>query len=282
MAQVNINYVDLRGQTFERIRGGLVHHLTPPEGQKIHPMTAWDLGRARRAIQNPGPYEVEFTVDHSYAGPIACDLGLFPGVDPEELGERYRVMRPMGGGSSHRVSIFGKDVGGVGDYPLTIRIQSDDAGLYQADTLFLLKDWRDRLLEVGGDKAKFAQPMMEMFRGAQGISREHDRMVADTPNTIEEFDRKIKEMQERLWGIMFEGSINILRFGYDFLGRPMENLGIHPDSIRIVGSGNFELMLEGKFGDQNSGEGKQLYAHPEVPTKELAKLIILEFPETKL
>ena len=279
MPQININYKNLNGHNFDEIRTRLVNYLTPLEGQKIHPVNQLQLPKVREALQSQRGYEVQFSIDYSYANYMARELGLFPGVDPEQLQKRYRVSQPIGGTTSHKISIFGKDVGGIGDYPMTIRIGSSDAGLQEVSELYLLNSLRKKLEEVGGDKKKFAEAVMEVYRNAQGGSPECESIMWSLPNTTEGFYKKIKEVNERLWGMMFKDTVNLLRFGYDFLGRPLESMGIHPDKIHAVGSGHFEMLLEGKFGDSTSKEGKKLYAHPEAPFEELAKIMMSEFSQ---
>jgi hypothetical protein len=278
MAKVYFHYRDLKGHSLDEIRMVLIDHLTPPENKKLSLVGICDLPKLTDSIGNISKDHGRFYFPYTHAKYLGKDLGWFSGEESDALQSRYWVPSPMGGTFHHEINVYGKIFGDREGYPLSISIKSDDDGLGKAEELVLLEGWRKKLVEVGGDKKIFAEAVMDIYRNAQGASPEHEIMMQRFPNTVEGFDKKIKEVREGLWAEMFAGSVNLLRFGYDFFGKPLESMDIHPDNLRLTGQGNYDVMLEGKFGDQKTKEGRQLYAHPESSVGEMAKLLIPELP----
>lgn len=239
MTRLELHFDIPDNKTFEKAREAVVKHLTPKK-ERVSLATLIDLERSRQQLEKSlgsGEYEYRLQMDRSHATYFANDLDL-PGSVEEVDMERYWA--PLGSGTPlQTVEIFGKQVGGIGDYPLTIRVTDDATGI--GDRLYLLKSWRDRFVETGGN---IGRDIKETIDGAKGVAPEFDALLAGLPRTEEGFNLLIADEENRVNTEVAVAAVSLVRFTDDFFGRPLRGIGLKPRAAEVKGPSGFEMLID--------------------------------------
>jgi hypothetical protein len=140
------------------------------------------------------------------------------------------------------LEIFGKNVSGMGDHPVVIRIDGDSRG--HDEELSMLQMWYGRFQEIGPD---ISNEIIDVGVKYKEASAEHSALLARMPRTEEEFTRRIEESRRKLISAMLVWSVNMTRFFHDFIGKPITNAGYLPTAAEFKGPGLQYLISSADF-----------------------------------
>lgn len=268
MARLEASY-DIPEGVFPSIASRISTYLTPQAGKKISVATACELEGVRGVLQQEKSIKLG-SVTYQFAGYYAMDLGLFPIQDREQAREfcreRYWVPTMPGCTGVYVIEIFGKNVTTMGDDSMVIRMEGDSRG--HDDELSMLESWYKRFLEVG---ASISDEIIDVGMRYKEASAEHSALLASMPRSVKDFEKRIEEGRARVINAMVVWSINMTRFFWDFLGKPIREGGYSPMSIKFQGEG-MEILL-------SETDREVIIAYPTLPIRDVVGRIFPKHPD---
>lgn len=277
MTQLEVNY-DINKEDVPILIAGIKSHLTP-KGPKNSIATEIELEKFRESLpDNPQTRWAEkkelirtsFMWD--FAAYYAKDLRLFPELENlshdglhEFFRLRYAIPRFSGHRSDYQVDMFGKSMEGFGDHPLTITLTPDMTEL--GTGVFLLLSYYKKFKEAG--KQAMLDDIIEVGTKMKGVAPQYDAVLAGMPRTEEEFQERIRKQKERVINSALDVSVNMLRFYWDFLGKPVNDYA-KLNNIKVISTG-----LEWNISQ------KDLEVIIQHPTLRLTDIVKRLFPKNK-
>jgi len=274
MSRLEVTY-DIPPEAFPDLVARIRRHLTPKTDRQISVATRVELEKVRGKLTDklePYSFLRLDNIPWDYAAHYTKDLGIFPLKNRDEVDElnreRYSVPSMPGCTRSYTIEIFGKNVNNLGDHPMVVRMDGDFRG--HSDELYLLESWYKCFKEEGVDG--MVNKIIDVGVKMQGVSPEHDSILAGLPKTSEEFERRIKEARDGLTVTMLDWSINAVRFYWDFFGRPIHEAGYSPSSTTIKGPYNFEYLLSDR-------DLATITRYPTLPQEQVLRKIFPKHPD---
>ncbi len=245
MSRLQIKY-DIEPGEFPTISKSISDHLTPNTDKYISTPTEVELEKVRSKLNNQPEVYKPIWIDNfpwSYGAYFARDLGLFPIESPEEVRslnlERYSVPRSPGCSTGYTLSFYGKNVNGVGDAPMEVRMDGDFRGF--TDTLFLLENWKEAFIQNG--RGGMFDKVIDIGKNIQGSSPFHEEIISGLPSSLDDFESRINEEKEKLNLLIVDWGINAIRFYDDFIGKPIQKTGYSPSSLELIGPYDFKFII---------------------------------------
>ncbi|MBI4175740.1 MAG: hypothetical protein HY518_00910 [Candidatus Aenigmarchaeota archaeon] len=276
---------DIGEGAFRPIIASVKAHLTPKKGtDELSPPTLTDMKEfADSIVECPQAYQ-EVTrerISWHYAAYYAIDLGVLPDDldDLDALGEagpdglmavrdklqdeRYSVPATPGTTRTYSFVFTGRHVNFPSmDIPMLVRMIGDSG--QHSDSLYLLKSWFEGFNKEGPDGMR--RKMDDIRALNKGQIPEFDAFLASLPATTEGFEERIRAEEMRYTSIMLDGSINAIRFYWDFIGKPIEAAGYLPTGMTVKGS-YFEMTIP-------EAAREMITRYPTVPKKEIIRQIL--------